>query len=81
MRANWTGESKKRRAEMSLDQRFVEEFERLMQEVELVIQTYPPELRPALRDEARVAFRLQLQQRWEDHQRALDEARSSDRLP
>jgi hypothetical protein len=50
---------------MTLDQQFVRDFERLMQEVELVIQQYPPELQPALRDEARVAFRLQLQQRWE----------------
>jgi hypothetical protein len=49
----------------SLDQEFVEEFERLMQEVEQIIQEYPVNLQPALRDEARVAFRLQLQQRWE----------------
>jgi hypothetical protein len=64
---------------MSLDQQFVEDFERLMQEVELVIQEYPPELRPALRDEARVAFRLELQHRWEERQKALDRAIMGDR--
>jgi hypothetical protein len=65
---------------MSLDQQFVEEFEQLMREVEQVIQEYPPELQPALRDEARVAFRLELQQRWEAHQREIEQAHSSGRL-
>jgi hypothetical protein len=64
---------------MSLDQQFVKDFERLMQEVELVIQEYPPELRPALRDEARIAFRLELQQRWEERQQALDRAMLGER--
>jgi hypothetical protein len=65
---------------MSLDQQFVADFERLMQEVELVIQEYPPELRPALRDEARIAFRLELQQRWDESQQALDRAILGERL-
>jgi hypothetical protein len=64
---------------MSLDQQFVEDFERLMQEVELVIQEYPPELRPALRDEARITFRLELQQRWEARQQELEQAILGDR--
>jgi hypothetical protein len=63
---------------MTLDQQFVAEFEKLMQEVELVIQQYPPELQPALRDEARVAFRLELQKRWEARQQELDRARSGE---
>ena len=45
-----------------------------LQQVELVIQEYPPELQPALRDEARITFRLELQQRWEERQQALDRA-------
>ena len=61
-----------------LNRQFVEDFERLMQEVELIIQEYPPELRPALRDEARVAFRMELQRRWEEHQQALEQAQSRD---
>jgi hypothetical protein len=65
---------------MTLDQQFVEDFERLMQDVELVIREYPPELRPALRDEARIAFRLELQERWEARQQALERARFEDSL-
>jgi hypothetical protein len=57
----------------SLDRKFVEEFERLMCEVERVIQEFPPEMRPALRDEARVTFRLELQKRWEDLQSRLQD--------
>ena len=56
------------------DQEFVEQFERLMQDVESIIQQYPPALHAALRDEARVALRLELQQRWEEGQRALEDA-------
>ncbi len=59
----------------ALDRKFVEEFECLMCEVEQVIQEFPPELRPALRDEARVAFRLELQRRWEELQARLEGVR------
>ena len=57
------------------NQRFVEQFEQLFREIESIVQEYPPELREALRDEARVALRLQLQERWEASQRG-----TSDRL-
>ena len=57
------------------NQRFVEQFEQLFREIESIVQEYPPELREALRDEARVALRLQLQERWEASQRS-----ASDRL-
>ena len=60
--------NKKRRTVTSPDQQFVAEFERLMSEVEQVIQEYPPEMHAALRDEARVTFRLELQRRWEELQ-------------
>jgi|GEM_PF-1972872 len=57
------------------NRRFVEQFEQLFREIELIVQEYPPELREALRDEARVALRLHLQERWEASQRV-----ASDRL-
>jgi len=57
------------------NQRFVEQFEQLFREIESIVREYPPELREALRDEARVALRLQLQERWEASQRS-----ASDRL-
>jgi hypothetical protein len=52
-------------SDLEKDKEFIEQFEKLLQQVEEVILRYPPELRPALRDEARVALRLQLQERWE----------------
>ncbi len=58
---------------MSLDREFVEQFEHLMREIEVIVREYPPELRAALRDEARVALRLELQQRWEARQQALSQ--------
>ena len=57
---------------MSLDQEFVEQFERLLRQIEEIVREYPPELRDALRDEARIALRLQLQERWEARQRVLE---------
>lgn len=50
---------------MDTDREFVEQFEHLLQQIERIVREYPPELRDALRDEARVALRLQLQERWE----------------
>jgi hypothetical protein len=50
---------------MPANEEFVEQFELLLQEVEQVIREYPPEMRDALRDEARIALRTALQQRWE----------------
>jgi hypothetical protein len=60
---------------MSLDQDFVEDFERLLREIEQIVQEYPLELRDALRDEARVALRLALQQRWEAQQHAFGQGK------
>jgi len=57
---------------MSLDAAFVQEFERLLKQVELIVQEYPPEMRDALRDEARVAIRLELQRRWERNHESAD---------
>jgi hypothetical protein len=65
----------------SLDRQFVEEFEHLMSEVEHVIQEFPPEMRPALRDEARVTFRLELQRRWEELQARLERLRGDPAEP
>ena len=65
----------------SLDSQFVQEFERLMCEVEQVIQEFPPEMRPALRDEARVTFRLELQRRWEELQARLESPRGNPAEP
>ncbi len=65
----------------SLDRKFVEDFERLMQEVEQVIQEFPPEMHPALRDEARVTFRLELQRRWEELQVRLEGMRGDSSGP
>ena len=56
----------------SKDKEFIEQFELLLQQVEQIIMQYPPELHDALRDEARVALRLQLQERWEAQARALE---------
>ena len=53
-----------------LDLEFIEQFERLLHDVEEVIREYPPEIRDALRDEARIALRLQLQERYEAAARA-----------
>lgn len=52
-------------ADPKLDLEFIEQFERLLHDVENVIREYPPEIRDALRDEARIALRLQLQERYE----------------
>lgn len=60
-------------ADLARDREFIEQFELLLQHVEQIIQEYPPELRDALRDEARVALRLQLQERWEAQARALEQ--------
>ncbi len=57
---------------MTRDEEFVEQFERLLQHIEQVIQEFPPEMHAALRDEARVAVRMELQQRWEEQQRMLE---------
>ncbi|HWE60273.1 MAG TPA: hypothetical protein VHB98_01035 [Chloroflexota bacterium] len=57
------------------DKEFIEQFELLLQQIEQIIQQYPPELRSALRDEARVALRLQLQERWEAQARALEQSK------
>jgi hypothetical protein len=73
--------AEKRGTVTSLDRRFVEEFECLMCEVERVIQEFPPEMRPALRDEARVTFRLELQRRWEELQTRLEGMRGDPAEP
>lgn len=57
--------------DISKDKEFVEQFEHLLQQIEEIVREYPPELREALRDEARVALRLQLQERWEAQGRTL----------
>jgi len=58
---------------MSIDEDFVEQFEQLLCHIEQVIQEYPPDMRAALRDEARLAMRAALQERWETRQRLLEE--------
>lgn len=60
---------------MSLDEEFVRQFEYFLQQIEEIVLEYPPELQAALRDEARVALRLQLQERWEEQQRLLERRR------
>jgi hypothetical protein len=59
-------------SDLNKDREFIEQFEQLLQQVEEVILRYPPELRQALRDEARVALRLQVQARWEAADRMGD---------
>lgn len=58
--------------DLAKDREFIEQFELLLQQIEQIVQEYPPELREALRDEARVALRLQLQERWEAQARARE---------
>ena len=58
---------------MSIDEEFVRQFEQLFGQVEQVIREYPPDMRAALRDEARLALRAALQERWEARQRLLEE--------
>lgn len=53
------------------DAEFVEQFEHLLQQIETIVQQYPPEMRSLLRDEARVTLRLQLQERWEQYQQEV----------
>jgi len=58
---------------MRVNEEFVEQFEQLLREVEQVIREYPPEMRAALRDEARIALRTALQERWEARLRQFEE--------
>ena len=66
---------------MPANEEFVEQFELLLQEVEHVIREYPPEMRDALRDEARIALRKALQHRWEERLRQLEEGGSNRPYP
>jgi hypothetical protein len=66
---------------MPANEEFVEQFEQLLQEVEHVIREYPPEMRDALRDEARIALHTALQQRWEARLRQLEEGGPSRPYP